>query len=226
MRTKYIKTQYTMNKFISIEESVSKIKDGMTLMIGGFLASGSPQGIIDGLVKANVKDLTIICNDTAFPDRGLGVLIANKQVKKVITSHIGTNLATIDQFNNKEIDVEFNPQGTLAERIRCGGAGLGGFLTPTGLGTVVAEGKQVITIAGTDFLLELPLRADVAIIAANIADTEGNLVYLGTTQNFNPLMAMAADVVIAEIGELKNTGEIPMETVHTPAIFVDFMVKK
>lgn len=226
MRTKYIKTQYTMNKFISIEESVSKIKDGMTLMIGGFLASGSPQGIIDGLVKANIKDLTIICNDTAFPDRGLGVLIANKQVKKVITSHIGTNLATIDQFNAKEIDVEFNPQGTLAERIRCGGAGLGGFLTPTGLGTVVAEGKQVITIDGNDFLLELPLRADVAIIAANIADAEGNLVYLGTTQNFNPLMAMAADVVIAEIGELKNTGEIPMETVHTPAIFVDFMVKK
>jgi len=215
-----------MNKFISIEESVSKIKDGMTLMIGGFLASGSPQGIIDGLVKANIKDLTIICNDTAFPDRGLGVLIANKQVKKVITSHIGTNLATIDQFNAKEIDVEFNPQGTLAERIRCGGAGLGGFLTPTGLGTVVAEGKQVITIDGNDFLLELPLRADVAIIAANIADAEGNLVYLGTTQNFNPLMAMAADVVIAEIGELKNTGEIPMETVHTPAIFVDFMVKK
>jgi len=226
LRTKYIKTQYTMNKFISIEESVSKIKDGMTLMIGGFLASGSPQGIIDGLVKANIKDLTIICNDTAFPDRGLGVLIANKQVKKVITSHIGTNLATIDQFNAKEIDVEFNPQGTLAERIRCGGAGLGGFLTPTGLGTVVAEGKQVITIDGNDFLLELPLRADVAIIAANIADAEGNLVYLGTTQNFNPLMAMAADVVIAEIGELKNTGEIPMETVHTPAIFVDFMVKK
>ncbi len=215
-----------MNKFISIEEAVSKVKDGMTLMIGGFLANGSPQNIIDGLVKANVKDLTIICNDTAFPDRGLGVLIANKQVKKVITSHIGTNPATIDQFNAKEIEVEFNPQGTLAERVRSAGAGLGGFLTPTGLGTVVEEGKQVITVDGKDFLLELPLRADVAIIAANIADTEGNLVYMGTTQNFNPLMAMAADVVIAEVAEVKELGQIAMEAVHTPAIFVDFMVRK
>lgn len=215
-----------MNKFISIDEAVSKVKDGMTLMIGGFLANGSPQGIIDGLVKANVKDLTIICNDTAFPDRGLGVLIANKQVKKVITSHIGTNPATIDQFNAKEMEVEFNPQGTLAERVRSAGAGLGGFLTPTGLGTVVADGKQVITVQGKEFLLELPLRADVAIISANIADTEGNLVYLGTTQNFNPLMAMAADLVIAEVAEVKEPGQIAMEAVHTPAIFVDFMVRK
>ncbi len=222
----YHKKDIIMNKFISTEEAISKIKDGMTLMIGGFLASGSPQGIIDALVKANVKDLTIICNDTAFPDRGLGVLIANKQVKKVITSHIGTNPSTIDQLNAKEIEVEFNPQGTLAERIRSGGAGLGGFLTPTGLGTIVAEGKQVIAIDGKEYLLELPLRADLAIIAANIADTEGNLVYLGTTQNFNPLMAMAADVVIAEVAEVKNAGEIAMETVHTQAIFVDFMVKK
>lgn len=214
-----------MSKIISIDEAVSKIKDGMTVMIGGFLANGSPQTIIDALVKRNVKDLTIICNDTAFPDRGLGVLIANRQVKKVITSHIGTNPSTIDQFNAKEIEVEFNPQGTLAERVRSAGAGLGGFLTPTGLGTVVAEGKQVITVDGKEFLLETPLKADVAIIAANIADTEGNLVYLGTTQNFNPLMAMAAEVVIAEVKELKEAGQISMENVHTPAIFVDFMVK-
>lgn len=214
-----------MSKIISIDEAVSKIKDGMTVMIGGFLANGSPQTIIDALVKKNVKDLTIICNDTAFPDRGLGVLIANRQVKKVITSHIGTNPSTIDQFNAKEIEVEFNPQGTLAERVRSAGAGLGGFLTPTGLGTVVAEGKQIITIDGKEFLLETPLKADVAIIAANIADTEGNLVYLGTTQNFNPLMAMAAEVVIAEVKEMKEAGQISMENVHTPAIFVDFMVK-
>jgi acetate CoA/acetoacetate CoA-transferase alpha subunit len=215
-----------MSKIISIEEAVSKVKDGMTIMIGGFLANGSPQTIIDALLKSNVKNLTLICNDTAFPDRGLGMLIANKQVKKVITSHIGTNPSTIDQFNAKEIEVEFNPQGTLAERVRSAGAGLGGFLTPTGLGTVVAEGKEVITVDGKEYLLEKPLRADVALLGASIADQEGNLVYLGTTQNFNPLMAMAADIVIAEVAELKETGDIPMESVHTPGIFVDFMVKK
>ncbi|MEI6346303.1 MAG: CoA transferase subunit A [Bacteroidota bacterium] len=215
-----------MSKIISIDEAVSKVKDGMTIMIGGFLANGSPQTIIDALLKSNVKNLTLICNDTAFPDRGLGMLIANKQVKKVITSHIGTNPSTIDQFNAKEIEVEFNPQGTLAERVRSAGAGLGGFLTPTGLGTVVAEGKEVITVDGKEFLLEKPLRADVALLGASIADQEGNLVYLGTTQNFNPLMAMAADIVIAEVAELKETGDIPMETVHTPGIFVDFMVRK
>jgi acetate CoA/acetoacetate CoA-transferase alpha subunit len=215
-----------MSKIISIEEAVSKVKDGMTIMIGGFLANGSPQTIIDALLKSNVKNLTLICNDTAFPDRGLGMLIANKQVKKVITSHIGTNPSTIDQFNAKEIEVEFNPQGTLAERVRSAGAGLGGFLTPTGLGTVVAEGKEVITVDGKEFLLEKPLRADIALLGASIADQEGNLVYLGTTQNFNPLMAMAADIVIAEVAELKETGEIPMESVHTPGIFVDFMVRK
>jgi acetate CoA/acetoacetate CoA-transferase alpha subunit len=215
-----------MSKIISIAEAVSKVKDGMTIMIGGFLANGSPQSIIDALLKTDVKNLTLICNDTAFPDRGLGMLIANKQVKKVITSHIGTNPSTIDQFNAKEIEVEFNPQGTLAERVRSAGAGLGGFLTPTGLGTVVAEGKEVITVDGKEFLLEKPLRADIALLGASIADQEGNLVYLGTTQNFNPLMAMAADIVIAEVAELKETGEIPMETVHTPGIFVDFMVRK
>lgn len=215
-----------MKKIISIDEAVSKIKDGMTIMIGGFLGNGSPHKMIDALAKTNVKNLTIICNDTAFPDRGLGILIVNKQVKKVITSHIGTNPSTIDQYNAKEVEVEFNPQGTLAERIRSAGAGLGGFLTPTGLGTVVADGKQIITVNGKEFLLETPLKADIAIIAANIADTEGNLVYLGTTQNFNPLMAMAAEIVIAEVGEIKEVGCFPMETVHTPAIFVDFLVKE
>lgn len=215
-----------MNKIISIDEAVSKIKDGMTIMIGGFLANGSPHKFIDALAKTSVKNLTIICNDTAFPDKGLGILVVNKQVKKVITSHIGTNPATIDQYNAKELEIEFNPQGTLAERIRSGGAGLGGFLTPTGLGTVVAEGKQIITVNGKDYLLETPLKADVAIIAANIADTEGNLIYMGTTQNFNPVMAMAAEIVIAEVLEIKEAGHFPMETVHTPGIFVDFMIKE
>lgn len=214
-----------MSKMITIDEAVAKIKDGMTIMVAGFLANGSPHKILEALAKTNVKELTVICNDTAFPDKGVGILIFNKQVKKVITSHIGTNPATIDQLNNKEIEVEFNPQGTLAERVRSGGAGLGGFLTPTGLGTCVADGKQIITVEGKDYILELPLHADVALLGASIADTDGNLVYKGTSQNFNPLMAMAADVVIAEIEEMKEPGEIEMELVHTPAIFVDFMVK-
>lgn len=213
------------NKVITLDDVVSKIKDGMTLMIGGFLGNGSPHKIIEAISKTSIKDLTVICNDSGFPDNGVGILIVNKQVKKVITSHIGTNPSTIEQFNNKEIEVEFNPQGTLAERVRAGGAGLGGVLTPTGLGTVVAEGKQIIQIDGKEFLLEKPLRADIALIAANYGDTEGNLVYLGTTQNFNPLMATAADLVIAEVGEIKESGSIAMELVHTPKIFVDYIVK-
>jgi acetate CoA/acetoacetate CoA-transferase alpha subunit len=194
-------------------------------MVGGFLGNGSPHKIIDAIAKSDIKDLTVICNDSGFPDKGVGILIANKKVKKVITSHIGTNPITIDQMNAKETEVEFNPQGTLAERVRAAGAGLGGVLTQTGLGTVVAEGKQIINIDGKDYILEKPLKADVAIIAASYSDEEGNLVYEGTTQNFNPIMATAADVVIAEVNEVKKTGEIPMELVHTPKVFVDFILK-
>lgn len=214
-----------MKKVISVEEAVARIKDGMTLMIGGFLGAGSPHKIIDGLSKSKVKDLTIICNDTAFPDKGIGILITNRQVKKVIASHIGTNPNTIGQLNNKELEVQFVPQGTLAEQVRCGGAGLGGFLTPTGIGTVVEEGKQKMTVNGKEYLLEMPLRADVALLGANIGDESGNLYYKGTTQNFNPMMATAADLVIAEVEELVETGMIPMENVHTPAIFVNYIVK-
>ncbi|HOE39031.1 MAG TPA: CoA transferase subunit A [Bacteroidales bacterium] len=214
-----------MNKIITIEEAVKKINDGMTIMIGGFLAAGSPHAIIKGLVEKNVKNLTLIVNDTGFADKGIGLLISNRQVKKVIASHIGTNTATLEQFNNKELEIEFVPQGTLAERVRCGGAGLGGVLTPTGLGTVVEEGKQVINVNGKDYLLETALRADVALIGASIADESGNLYYKGTTQNFNPLMATAADLVIAETKEMVKIGEIAMENVHTPALFVDYIVK-
>ncbi|MDR0367792.1 MAG: 3-oxoacid CoA-transferase subunit A, partial [Bacteroidales bacterium] len=167
----------------------------------------------------------VICNDTAFPDRGIGILVTNKQVKKVIASHIGTNPNTIEQFNNKELEVQFVPQGTLSEQIRCGGGGLGGFLTPTGIGTVVEEGKQKLTVEGKEYLLELPLRADVALLGASVGDRAGNLFYKGTTQNFNPMMAMAADLVIAEVEELVEIGDIPMENVHTPSIFVNYIVK-
>ena len=214
-----------MDKFITVDEAVAKIKSGMTLMIGGFLAAGTPNKIVEALSKTDVKDLTIIANDTAYPDKGIGLLITNKQVKKVIASHIGTNPNTIQQLNDKELIVEFSPQGTLAESIRCGGAGLGGVLTPTGLGTVVEEGKQKLTIDGKEYLLEKPLHADIALIGANISDETGNLIYKGTTQNFNPMMATAADLVIVEAQEVVKTGEIPMENVHTPGIYVNYIVR-
>lgn len=213
-----------MKKKISVDEAVAKLQDGMSVMIGGFLTVGGANSIVDGIVASGVKNLCLICNDTAFADKGLGKLIANNQVSKVITSHIGTNSATIEQMNNKEIEVEFSPQGTLAERIRSAGAGLGGVLTPTGLGTLVAEGKEIIEVDGKQFLLEKPLRADIAFIGASISDTAGNLVYKGTSQNFNPLMATAADIVIAEVGELVELGSIAPENVKTPSIFVDFIV--
>ncbi|MBI9059564.1 MAG: CoA transferase subunit A [Labilibaculum sp.] len=213
-----------MNKIISITEAVAKLHDGMTIMIGGFLSVGTANNMVDQLVSSNVKNLTIICNDTAFADKGLGKLIANKQVVKVITSHIGTNPATIEQMNNGEIQVEFSPQGTLAERVRSGGYGLGGVLTPTGLGTMVAEGKEIITVDGKDFLLEKPLRADVALIGASICDPQGNLTYRGTTQNFNPLMATAADLVIVEAQQMVEAGSLKPEEIKTPHIFVDFIV--
>ena len=213
-----------MDKIISIEEAVAKVKDGMTIMIGGFLSVGTANNIVDRVVESGVKNLTIICNDTAFADKGLGKLIANKQVDKVITSHIGTNSATIEQMSNGEIQVEFSPQGTLAERVRSGGYGLGGVLTPTGLGTMVAEGKEIITVDGKEFLLEKPLRADVALIGASKSDAMGNLIYKGTTQNFNPLMAAAADLVIVETQEMVEAGVLRPEEIKTPSIFVDFIV--
>ena len=213
-----------MKKLISAAEAAGMVKDGMTVMIGGFLGNGSPHAIIDALVESGVKDLTLIVNDTAYPDKGCGRLIAGKQVREVIVSHIGTNPCTSEQMNSSELEIEFCPQGTLAERVRSGGAGLGGVLTPVGLGTIVAEGKQIINVDGKDYLLEKPLRADVALLGASLADRSGNLVYKGTSQNFNPLMATAADLVIAEVRELVETGAIAPEAVRTPGIFVDYMV--
>ena len=214
-----------MSKFISIEEAVSKVKDGMTIMVGGFLANGTPNKIVDALAKSGVKNLTLICNDTAYPDKGVGQLIANKQVKKLFVSHIGKNPHTSEQMNSGELEIEFCPQGSLAERVRAGGCGLGGILTQTGMGTIVAEGKQIVNVDGKDYLLEKPLRADIALVGASLGDKAGNLVYRGTSQNFNPLMASAADLVIAEINELVEVGEIAAENVKTPSIMVDFIVK-
>ena len=214
-----------MSKFISIEEAVSKVKDGMTIMVGGFLANGTPNKIVDALAKSGVKNLTLICNDTAYPDKGVGQLIANKQVKKLFVSHIGTNPHTSEQMNSGELEIEFCPQGSLAERVRAGGCGLGGILTQTGMGTIVAEGKQIVNVDGKDYLLEKPLKADIALVGASLGDKAGNLVYRGTSQNFNPLMASAADLVIAEINELVEVGEIAAENVKTPSIMVDLIIE-
>ncbi len=215
-----------MDKKISLQDAIAKVKDGMTVMVGGFLVAGSPISILDALAESGVKDLTLICNDTAYPDVAHGKLITNKQVKKVIVSHVGTNPNTGAQMNSGELQVEFCPQGTLAERIRAAGAGLGGVLTTTGLGTIVADGKETVKVDGKEYLLEKPLRADVALIGATVADESGNLIFVGTTKNFNPLMASAADVVIAEAEKIVKVGELAPEAVHTPAIFVDYLLER
>ena len=211
-------------KIVSIKDAIAGINDGATIMVGGFLACGTPEPIIDALVEKGVKDLTLICNDTATPTTGIGKLVANNQVKKVIATHIGTNPITGQKMNDGTMEVELSPQGTLAERIRSGGAGLGGVLTPTGVGTEVANGKQVIKIDGKDYLLEKPLRADFALIGATIADEKGNLYFTATSKNFNTVMATAADVVIAGADLIVPVGDIQPENVAVPAIFVDYLV--
>lgn len=213
-----------MNKLISIDEAVNMIQDGMTIMFGGFLGVKNPFRIVDALVEKGVRDITLIANDTAFPEVGIGKLIVNKQVKKLIASHIGTNKETGNQMNSGELEVELVPQGTLAERIRAAGAGLGGILTPTGLGTVVAEGKTIIEVDGKKYLLEKPLRADVALIVGAKVDKKGNIRYSKATRNFNPLMATAADLVIVEADEIVEVGEIDPDDVMTPGIFVNYVV--
>lgn len=212
------------NKLVSIDEVMEHIKDGITIMIGGFMGVGTPETIIDAMVKKDVKDLTIIANDTGFSDKGIGKLIVNKQVKKVIASHIGLNPETGRQMNAKELEVDLVPQGTLAEQIRCGGSGIGGFLTETGVGTIVEEGKQKLKVGDKEYLLELPLRADVAIVGGSIVDKKGNAYYNGSTRNFNPLIATAADLVIVGAEKIVDIGEINPNNVMTPGIFVDYIV--
>lgn len=213
-----------MNKIISMDEAISHVKDGMTIMVGGFLGCGSPHRLIDALVEKGVKDLTLICNDSGFMDVGVGKLVVNKQIKKLIASHVGTNKETGNQMNSGEMEVVLVPQGTLAEQVRAGGAGLGGFLTPTGVGTVVEEGKEKMVIDGKTYLLEMPMRADVALIAGNSVDQYGNIVYYGATRNFNELMAPAADIVIVEAEKVVEVGELDPNHVITPGIFVNYIV--
>lgn len=224
MNKLYILGRGKMNKIKSIDEVLEFIKDGQTIMFGGFLAVGTPERIIDGIINKGVKDLTIICNDSGFPDKGVGKLVLNKQVKKVIASHIGTNPETGRQMHTGEMEVELVPQGTLIERIRAAGAGLGGVLTTTGLGTVVAEGKDIVKVDGKEYLLEKPLKADIAILAGSRVDRKGNVWYNKSTRNFNPVIATAADIVIVEAEKIVEVGEIEPENIMTPHIFVDYIV--
>jgi acetate CoA/acetoacetate CoA-transferase alpha subunit len=214
-----------MSKLVKPEELRHLFKDGMTIMIGGFLGCGTPHKIIDKIIEANVKDLTIIANDTSFVDRGIGRLVVNRQVKKVIASHIGTNSETGRLMNEGLMEVELVPQGTLIERIRAGGSGLGGVLTPTGIGTIVEEGKQKVTIEGKEYLIELPLRADLSIIRGTIVDEFGNTFYKGTTRNFNPLIAMAAEKVVVETEKLVKVGELNPDYVITPGVLIDYIIE-
>ena len=212
------------NKQITVKKAGEFFRDGMTIMVGGFMGVGTPPRLMTELLESGVKELTIIANDTAFVDTGLGPLIVNGRVKKVIASHIGTNPETGRRMIAGEMEVQLIPQGTLAEQIRCGGAGLGGFLTPTGVGTVVEEGKQKITLDGRDYLLELPLRADLSLIQAQKADPLGNLTYDLSARNFNPLMALAADITIAEPDEMVAVGDIDPDCVATPGAIIDWLI--
>jgi len=209
---------------LSLPEAVALIPDGASLMIGGFMAVGTPERAVDEIVSQKKRDLTLIANDTATPDRGVGKLIAAKLVRKVIASHIGLNPETQRQMMAGELEVELVPQGTLIERIRAGGFGLGGVLTPTGIGTPVEDGKQKIDVSGKSYLVETALRADFALVQAFLADYLGNLGYALTARNFNPVMAMAADTVIASADNIVPVGVMSPDHVGTPAPVVDYLI--
>ena len=213
-----------MDKVTTMRNASEAVKDGMTIMVGGFMGVGSPPGLMKALVDRNVRDLTLICSDTGTPTFGSGQLVANKQVKKVIATHIGTNPETGRQMIAGELQVELVPQGTFNERIRAGGGGLGGVLTPTGVGTVVEEGKQKLTVEGREYLLELPLKADVALLVAHKADKAGNLVLRRSTRSTNTSMALAGALVIAEARHIVEIGEIDPDEVTIPGILVDMVV--
>jgi acetate CoA/acetoacetate CoA-transferase alpha subunit len=198
--------------------------DGARLMIGGFMAVGTPERVIDEMVRQNKRDLTVIANDTAAPGRGIGKLIGARLVRKAIVSHIGLNPETQKQMLAGELEVELVPQGTLIERIRAGGHGLGGILTQTGIGTPVEDGKQQIEIEGNSYLLEVALRADFALVQAFLADYLGNLSYALTARNFNPVMAMAAGTVIASADNIVPIGVISPDHIVTPAPVVDYLI--
>ncbi len=209
---------------VALDEAVAMIPDGARLMIGGFMSVGSPSRVIDEIVRQGKKDLTVIANDTAAPGQGIGKLVSAKALRRAIVSHIGLNPETQKQMLEGELEVDLIPQGTLIERIRAAGHGLGGVLTQTGIGTPVENGKQRIDLDGRSYLLELALRADYALVQAFLADYIGNLSYALTARNFNPIIAMAADTVIASADNIVPVGVIAPDHVVTPAPVVDYLV--
>lgn len=213
-----------MDKRRTVDEVISLIQDGDTLMVGGFGLVGSPLSLIEGLIRSDKKDLTIISNNLGEPGKGLGKLVLQKKVKKAIGSYFTSNPDVVKAHMRGELEIELLPQGTLSEAIRAGGAGLGGFYVPTGAGTKLAEGKEERVFNGRTYVLEKPLQADVALIAAHKADELGNLVYRKSARNFNPLMASAAKIVIAEVEEIVEVGALSPEEIVTPHLFVDYIV--
>src|SRR5512135_227716 len=210
----------------TLESAVARIPEGASLMIGGFMGVGTPERLMDELLRQGKRELTVIANDTALPGVGMGKLISGRAVRKVIASRIGLKPGTQKKMIAGEIEVELIPQGALIERIRAGGYGLGGILTPTGVGTVVEEGKRKIEVEGKDYLLETPLRADFALIEAFLADYLGNLTYALTARNFNPVIAMAGGTVIVDAEHIVPVGMISPDQVMTPCVLVDYLIAR
>ncbi len=211
---------------VSAAEAVRCVKAGDAIMVGGFIYGGIPYTLVDALLEQGTDQLTLIANDTAYETVGHGKLVSAGRVKKVVTSHVGLNKRTGELYHDGMLELELYPQGTLVEKIRAAGCGLGGFLTPTGVGTVVQEGKQVLEVNGRKYLLELPISADVALVRAYKADCMGNLIYRGTNQNFNPAMATAGKIVIAEVDVVVDAGELDPNQIVTQGILVDMLVVK
>ncbi|CAJ1000820.1 CoA transferase subunit A [Brevibacillus aydinogluensis] len=209
----------------SIEQALAGITDGATIMVGGFGLVGIPEHLIMGLYEKGVKNLTVISNNCGVDDWGLGILLRNRQIKKMISSYVGENKEFERQFLSGELEVELVPQGTLAERIRAGGAGIPAFYTPAGVGTPIQEGKEVRTFNGKEYVLETGLRADFALVKAWKGDKLGNLIYNKTARNFNPIMAAAGAITIAEVEELVDVGQLDPDAVHTPSIYVQRIIR-
>jgi 3-oxoacid CoA-transferase subunit A len=209
----------------SADEAAALVPDGATIMVGGFGLCGIPENLIAALHRRGTKNLTVISNNAGVDDFGLGLLLKSRQIRKMISTYVGENKEFERQFLHKEIEVELIPQGTFSERIRASGAGIGGFFTPTGYGTIIAEGKETRVIDGRNYVLEMPLQADFALVRAWKGDRKGNLVYRRTARNFNPMMATAARLTIAEVETLVEPGALDPDSVHTPGIFVKRIVQ-
>jgi 3-oxoacid CoA-transferase subunit A len=217
-----------MNKLVANAKEAIRlagVRDGMTVMVGGFGLCGIPEHLIIALRDTGVKDLTVISNNAGIDDFGLGLLLQTRQIKKMISTYVGENAIFEQQYLKGELEIEFAPQGTFAERIRAGGAGIPGFFTPTGVGTVIAEGKEIRIIDGREYVLERGLTADLSLVKAHRGDKSGNLVYRRTARNFNPMMATAGKITIAEVEELVDVGVLDPDGIHTPGIYVDYIFR-